>query len=181
MRSTRSGARCYLCVSAGFDVPLVLGSASTHVLSALGGFNGRPLRKGDLLQVGPCPVLQIRDQVREGKSLSEAVEEAGVFSKVYSTAILAGEKSGNLPGDIATIKRLPRSLQPGRTALRGSRTLSVQEEVSAECRLDLHAELRDWDSPKIPDEVAWRLDLRTTGMEMLPAKRGVRVCTLRIE
>ena len=45
------------------------------------------------------PVIsQIRDRVREGKSLSEAVAEAGVFSKVYSTAILAGEKSGNLPG-----------------------------------------------------------------------------------
>jgi len=45
------------------------------------------------------PVLsQLRDRVREGKSLSEAVAEAGVFSKVYSTAILAGEKSGNLSG-----------------------------------------------------------------------------------
>ena len=43
-------------------------------------------------------VAQIRDRVREGKSLSEAVNEAGVFSKVFSTAILAGEKSGNLPG-----------------------------------------------------------------------------------
>jgi type IV pilus assembly protein PilC len=43
-------------------------------------------------------VAQIRDRVREGKSLSEAVQEAGVFSKVFSTAILAGEKSGNLPG-----------------------------------------------------------------------------------
>ena len=43
-------------------------------------------------------VSQIRDRVREGKSLSEAVNEAGVFSKVYSTAILAGEKSGNLSG-----------------------------------------------------------------------------------
>jgi type II secretory pathway component PulF len=41
-------------------------------------------------------ITQIRDRVREGKSLSEAVDEAGVFSKVYSTAILAGEKSGNL-------------------------------------------------------------------------------------
>src|SRR6266481_3535148 len=41
------------------------------------------------------PVIsQIRDRVREGKSLSEAI----VFSKVYSTAILAGEKSGNLSG-----------------------------------------------------------------------------------
>jgi type IV pilus assembly protein PilC len=45
------------------------------------------------------PVIsQVRDRVREGKSLSEAVDEAGVFSKVYSTAILAGEKSGNLYG-----------------------------------------------------------------------------------
>src|SRR5437879_4151380 len=45
------------------------------------------------------PVIsQVRDRVREGKSLSEAVSEAGVFSKVYSTAILAGEKSGNLSG-----------------------------------------------------------------------------------
>src|SRR6266849_673247 len=45
------------------------------------------------------PVIsQIRDRVREGKSLSEAITEAAVFSKVYSTAILAGEKSGNLSG-----------------------------------------------------------------------------------
>jgi type IV pilus assembly protein PilC len=45
------------------------------------------------------PVIsQVRDRVREGKSLSEAVAEAGAFSKIYSTAILAGEKSGNLSG-----------------------------------------------------------------------------------
>jgi biotin-dependent carboxylase-like uncharacterized protein len=53
MQSTRAGARCYLCVSGGIEVPLVLGSASTHVLSALGGFNGRALRKGDRLRLGP--------------------------------------------------------------------------------------------------------------------------------
>jgi antagonist of KipI len=53
MQSTRSGARCYLCVTGGIDVPLVLGSASTHLLSALGGFNGRALRKGDVLRLGP--------------------------------------------------------------------------------------------------------------------------------
>jgi antagonist of KipI len=52
MRSTRSGARCYLCVSGGIDVPPFLGSASTHVLSALGGFKGRALRKADVLRVG---------------------------------------------------------------------------------------------------------------------------------
>jgi len=43
-------------------------------------------------------VAQVRDRIREGKSLSEAVAETGSFSKVYSTAVLAGEKSGNLPG-----------------------------------------------------------------------------------
>ncbi|HTQ62450.1 MAG TPA: type II secretion system F family protein [Candidatus Solibacter sp.] len=43
-------------------------------------------------------ISKVRDRVREGKSLSEAIAEAGVFSKVYSTAILAGEKSGNLSG-----------------------------------------------------------------------------------
>jgi type IV pilus assembly protein PilC len=42
-------------------------------------------------------VSQVRDRVREGKSLSEAVEQQGLFPKVYTTAILAGEKSGNLP------------------------------------------------------------------------------------
>jgi len=41
-------ARCYLCVQGGFDVPLIMGSASTHVVSGL----GRALRKGDELRIG---------------------------------------------------------------------------------------------------------------------------------
>lgn len=52
---TRSGARAYLCVRGGIDAPRVLGSASTHVLTGLGG---RPLRKGDLLAIGPEPEAQ---------------------------------------------------------------------------------------------------------------------------
>ncbi len=50
---TRSGSRCYLCVQGGIAVPPFLGSASTHLLSGLGGFEGRALRKGDMLQIGP--------------------------------------------------------------------------------------------------------------------------------
>ena len=49
---TRSGARCYLCVRGGIDVPLVLGSASTLLLAGLGGFDGRALKKGDVLAIG---------------------------------------------------------------------------------------------------------------------------------
>jgi antagonist of KipI len=50
---TRSGARCYLCVRGGISVPLFLRSASTHLLSGLGGLAGRALRKDDVLQIGP--------------------------------------------------------------------------------------------------------------------------------
>jgi antagonist of KipI len=49
---TTSGARCYLCVQGGIAVKLFLGSASTHLLSGLGGFEGRPLRKADVLRIG---------------------------------------------------------------------------------------------------------------------------------
>ncbi|HTS78874.1 MAG TPA: biotin-dependent carboxyltransferase family protein [Bryobacteraceae bacterium] len=51
---TRSGARCYLCVHGGIAVKPLLGSASTHILTGLGGFEGRPLKKGDVLPIGPA-------------------------------------------------------------------------------------------------------------------------------
>jgi type IV pilus assembly protein PilC len=45
------------------------------------------------------PVLgEVRRLVREGTTLSDALEQQGVFPKVYTTSILAGEKSGNLSG-----------------------------------------------------------------------------------
>ena len=49
---TRSGARCYLCVQGGIAVKPFLNSSSTHLLSGLGGHEGRALRKGDVLQIG---------------------------------------------------------------------------------------------------------------------------------
>jgi 5-oxoprolinase (ATP-hydrolysing) subunit C len=48
---TKSGARCYLCVRGGIAVKPLLGSSSTHILSGLGGLEGRPLCKGDVLHV----------------------------------------------------------------------------------------------------------------------------------
>jgi type IV pilus assembly protein PilC len=45
------------------------------------------------------PVLgEVRRMVREGTTLSEALEQQGVFPKVYTVSVLAGEKSGNLSG-----------------------------------------------------------------------------------
>lgn len=62
---TRSGARCYLCVQGGIGVKLFLRSASTHLLSGLGGYEGRALRKGDILRIGDAAEAT---QKRTGKS-----------------------------------------------------------------------------------------------------------------
>jgi biotin-dependent carboxylase-like uncharacterized protein len=51
----RRGARAILAVAGGIAVPPILGSASTHVASALGGIEGRVLRRGDRLSFGPPP------------------------------------------------------------------------------------------------------------------------------
>jgi biotin-dependent carboxylase-like uncharacterized protein len=48
----KSGARAYIAISGGIDVPLKLGSRSTYTLGALGGHEGRALKPGDTLRVG---------------------------------------------------------------------------------------------------------------------------------
>lgn len=51
-RVTGAGARSYLAVAGGFDVPEYLGSRSTFTLGGFGGHGGRALRSGDVLRVG---------------------------------------------------------------------------------------------------------------------------------
>ncbi len=63
----KAGARAYIAVSGGIDVPVVLGSRSTYTLGALGGFEGRKLAAGDVLPVGAGR------GVTEGRSLPEAL------------------------------------------------------------------------------------------------------------
>lgn len=46
------GARAYVAVAGGIDVPAVLGSRATHVASGLGGCHGRALIAGDRLRLG---------------------------------------------------------------------------------------------------------------------------------
>jgi len=48
----RSGMRAYVAIDGGIDVPVVLGSRSTSTRAALGGFEGRALRAGDVLPIG---------------------------------------------------------------------------------------------------------------------------------
>lgn len=48
----RSGARAYIAVSGGIDVPVQLGSRSTYAIGALGGIDGRAVQPGDTLPIG---------------------------------------------------------------------------------------------------------------------------------
>ncbi len=49
------GARAYLAVAGGIAVPAVLGAYATDLAGGFGGFQGRPLRAGDLLAAGAPP------------------------------------------------------------------------------------------------------------------------------
>ena len=61
----KKGARAYIAVSGGFDVPVVLGSRSTYTLGALGGLEGRKLMEGDKLKIGKGR------GAKEGRSIPE--------------------------------------------------------------------------------------------------------------
>ncbi|SMF56680.1 biotin-dependent carboxylase uncharacterized domain-containing protein [Tistlia consotensis] len=63
----RAGARAYIAISGGIDVPMALGSRSTYAIGALGGFEGRAIQPGDLLPLGKAA------PARAGKSLPEAL------------------------------------------------------------------------------------------------------------
>ncbi len=97
----RSGARGYLAVAGGFAVAPVMGSQSTLARAALGGFNGRPLQKGDWLPLaatrhaGPptdsLPVQQLMPQ-RERRPIRVVVgPQQTHFSQAGLASFLAGE------------------------------------------------------------------------------------------
>ena len=54
--AARSGCRCYLAVAGGIAVPRLLGGRGTHLAAGFGGLEGRALRPGDTLKVGPPSV-----------------------------------------------------------------------------------------------------------------------------
>ncbi|HDO9121041.1 biotin-dependent carboxyltransferase family protein [Clostridioides difficile] len=48
-RGVKSGARAYVSIAGGIDVPLAMGSKSTYTRAKIGGFEGRALKKGDYI------------------------------------------------------------------------------------------------------------------------------------
>ncbi len=70
--STKNGARCYLCVGGGFEVPSILGSRSTQLLTNLGGMNGRALKRSDVLQAKNFPAENLKPIATESYLVTAA-------------------------------------------------------------------------------------------------------------
>jgi biotin-dependent carboxylase-like uncharacterized protein len=62
----KKGARTYIAIAGGIDVPVVLGSRSTYALGALGGHEGRKLQSGDELKTAATASL-----AKAGRSVAE--------------------------------------------------------------------------------------------------------------
>ncbi|AWK89413.1 biotin-dependent carboxyltransferase family protein [Azospirillum thermophilum] len=54
----RGGARAYIAISGGIDTPPALGSRSTYIIGALGGYHGRALASGDMVPLGSPRAVQ---------------------------------------------------------------------------------------------------------------------------
>ena len=68
IRSTKNGARCYLCVAGGINIEDVMGAKTTHLTSGIGGLHGRILKNLDELEFGPLddlikPIKKVNDSI----------------------------------------------------------------------------------------------------------------------
>jgi biotin-dependent carboxylase-like uncharacterized protein len=77
----QDGARIYVAVAGGFDVPLVLGSRSTYATGGFGGFKGRMLQKGDILPLGD-------GEGTPGRKLPESLRP--VYSRYVELRVVLG-------------------------------------------------------------------------------------------
>lgn len=86
--ASRSGVRAYLAVAGGIDVPPVLGSRSTYLRGRLGGYQGRPLTRGDVLSVDVSPFPPER---LEGRAVRP--EAIPVYGSEVEVRVILGPQS----------------------------------------------------------------------------------------
>lgn len=125
----RSGARCYLAIAGGIDVPVVLGSRSTHVSSRTGGLQGRALAPGDIL-IGVTP--RLRQRVTIGRSLPERLRLS--YSTTATLRILPGPQLSSFAPqsfDLLTANPYRLSSQSDRMGYRLEGPTLMQARVEA--------------------------------------------------
>jgi antagonist of KipI len=109
----RSGARAYMAVSGGIAVMPVLGSRSTHLISRMGGVDGRALSAGDRLPLGPRPRT-----LRLGGSRTQAAQRTLVETRESSAdaariRVLPGPQADYFaPGALTELQSAPYTIAP---------------------------------------------------------------------
>lgn len=89
-----NGARVYLCVQGGLDVPPAMGSRSTNLRNGFGGLNGRELAKGNQIATNPSPVSSSQAL---GANVPAPLLSPG---KVVSVRVVPGAELATLPGQL---------------------------------------------------------------------------------
>ncbi|MDR1942009.1 MAG: 5-oxoprolinase/urea amidolyase family protein, partial [Endomicrobium sp.] len=79
---SKCGMRAYLLARGGFDVPKILNSRSTFTLGAFGGYAGRALRAGDVIDILPLSRSQRQSKTKIRFSYS--------FSNSWTIGVIAG-------------------------------------------------------------------------------------------
>jgi biotin-dependent carboxylase-like uncharacterized protein len=95
--SRSRGARAYLSIEGGIDVPVFLGSRATHIASRMGGVEGRRLRDGDFVSIGLVEkncTKKCSDSVHGRNLISSGVTRVRV--------LLAADRGGF---DLGTVER----------------------------------------------------------------------------
>jgi biotin-dependent carboxylase-like uncharacterized protein len=89
----KNGARSYLAVAGGIDVPVFMHSRSTYTLIGLGGHEGRALQEGDELEIGESP----NGSERVGKRVDE--DHIPAYSRETELRVIIGLASYRLTGE----------------------------------------------------------------------------------
>ncbi len=90
----QDGMRAYLAISGGINVPVIMGSRSTYIPAAFGGYKGRPLMPDDTLIIGePNPKT-----IHEARSLPEELEPVH-YGHSHIIRVVLGPQNNNFTSE----------------------------------------------------------------------------------
>ncbi len=96
----RNGIRSYLAIAGGIEVLEIMGSKSTYIRGGIGGLEGRPLKNGDRLRIGPqnprLPLCKLKEGLiprygREWKTRMIMGPQDDYFSKKGIETFISSE------------------------------------------------------------------------------------------
>jgi antagonist of KipI len=184
------GARAYLAVRGGIDLPLVMGSASTFLSAKIGGFEGRLLRKDDRLHVGKgcmSAPRALRDrkplpQLAEGETILRATRgsqqdwfDSEAFANFFSRSFLVSHQSGRTGLRLKGHQIVPRNTVPLLTD--GIPLGAIQIPPDGQPIILFVDQQTTGGYPKIANVIA--ADLHLVGQ--LRARDTIRFCEVSIE